>query len=157
MRSARAATAALLLAAVAAMTGCSHSDEDVRPATTPASSDVSNIGMTCDSAVAHHAVKPATVSAVKGWRGTTITVCLMGSDNKSSESMEQVLSSDDDINNIIQGSAETAKDRPVTCHPQKDPWTMIIDQSGKAWRLTPLECITAPGGSATPNDEKTPA
>ena len=157
MRSARAATAALLLAAVAAMTGCSHSDEDVRPATTQASSDVSNIGMTCDSAVAHHAVKPATVSAVKGWRWTTITVCLMGSDNKSSESMEQVLSSDDDINNIIQGNAETAKDRPATCRPQEDQWTMVIDQSGKAWRLTPLECTVAPGGSATPSDEKTPA
>ena len=40
---------------------------------------------------------------------------------------------------------------------QEDQWTMVIDQSGNAWRLTPLECTVAPGGSATPSDEKIPA
>ena len=157
MRAARVATAVLILTAAAALTGCSHSDEGSRPATTQASSDVSNVGLTCDSALAKKMVESATATAVRGWKGKTVTVCLMDSGGKVNESMEQAFSGDDDIDDIIQGNAETAKDRPATCRPQEDQWTMVIDQSGKAWRLTPLECTVAPGGSATPSDEKTPA
>ncbi|MGK2350403.1 transcriptional regulator [Cutibacterium sp. V947] len=154
MRAARAATVALGLIAAAAMTGCSHSDEGLRPATTQASSDV---GVACDSGLAKGTVKPATVTAVRGWKGKVVTVCLMSPDGKVNESMEQTFSGDDDINDVVQGHAETAKDRPATCHLQKGQWTMVIDQSGKAWRLTPLNCVTAPGGSATPSDEEAPA
>ncbi|MGK2309478.1 transcriptional regulator [Cutibacterium sp. V970] len=161
MGAARGATAALILITAAAMAGCAHSDEGpssdeaVRPAATQANSDVSNLGVGCDAALANRMVKPATVAAVTGWKGKTVTVCLMDSDGKVNESMQQTFNGDDDIKDVIWGNAETAQDRPATCHPKKDQWTMIIDQSGKAWRLTPLDCVTTPGGSLTPSEEKT--